>query len=57
LTRDAAGQLIEGGGRQGQRLGVEEDRFRRRRCRGRQQAGKAQQLGVPVIDEGQLLAC
>jgi hypothetical protein len=45
LKRDEAKALIEAAGRQGQRLGIEEDGFCRRRRRSRFQAGKGAGTG------------
>ncbi len=45
LTRDAAKGVDRGTGRQGGRIGVEEDALRRRRCRSRQQTRKSARIG------------
>ena len=51
FSRDSATEAVRHQGRQGDRLGLEEDRLRG----GRQNAGskydKAVELGVPVLDE------
>jgi hypoxanthine phosphoribosyltransferase len=56
LTRDEAKDLIEAAGGKVSRLGVEEDRLRRRRRRGRQQAGQGAFDYVHVTRYGQQIA-
>ena len=55
MTRDEAKAMAERLGRQGGGLGVEEDRFRRRRSRRRLEAGGGQKLGVQVLTEDEWL--
>ena len=51
FSRDQAKEAIVAPRRQGVLLGVEEDRLRRGRRRPGSKADKAEQLGVPILDE------
>ena len=55
LTREEATERIEAAGRQGDRLGVEEDRLRGGRRGPRHKLAKAEKVGTEVLDEDGLL--
>ena len=53
FSRESAKEAIERRGRQGLRIGEQEDGLGGRRSQSRFEATKAEELGIPIIDEQQ----